>query len=117
MSTGIGTIDCTYCEHFKTGRRTRLLIINEHSHECSLHNIQLPKLDSHLICNKFKPDKDFKDQVAHMLKVPSKHYPYKTAEEAITKQMKRLEKLEPNTLYTFSHETPSNLKIYKKIEK
>ena len=106
MSTGIGTIDCTYCEHFKTGRRTRLLIINEHSHECSLHNIQLPKLD-----------KDFKDQVAHMLKVPSKHYPYKTAEEAITKQMKRLEKLEPNTLYTFSHETPSNLKIYKKIEK
>lgn len=117
MSNGIGTIDCAYCVHFKPGSRKRFLIIDEHTHECSLHQIQLPKLDSHLICSKFKPDKDFKDHVAHMIKVPSKHYPYKTAEEAITKQMKLLEKLEPNTLYTFNHKTPTDLKKYKEIEK
>jgi len=117
MSTGIGTIDCAYCKHFKPGSRTRYLILKEHTHECSLHCIQLPKLDSHLICNKFTPDKDFKDHVAHMLKTPNKHYPYKTAEEAITKQMKQLEKLEDNTLYTFQHKNPTNLKEYKKIKK
>jgi hypothetical protein len=117
MSNGIGTIDCAYCEHFRTGHCKRLLIIKEHIHKCSLHNIRLPKLDSHLICNKFKPDKDFKDHVAHMVKAPNKHYPYKTAEEAINKQMKQLEKLEPNTLYTFQHKNPTNLTKYKKIEK
>jgi hypothetical protein len=115
MSTGIGTIDCTYCIHFKPGSRRRLLLIKEHTHLCTLHRIQLPKLDSHLICGKFKADKDFKDHVAHMIKKPNKNYPYKTTEEAIEKQLRQLEKLEPNTLYTFDHKNPRHLTKYKEI--